>query len=293
MVDNIDLKSYAKINLTLDVLAKRKDGYHEVEMIMQTIDLSDKLSFSKIKKGIEIITDHPDVPTDNSNLIYKAAKMLFGEFGITEGIRVNLTKRIPVAAGLAGGSSNAAATLVAINQLWGLNLSKEELATRAANLGADIPFCINGGTQLATGIGTELKILDQAPEIYLVLVNPPFEVSTAEVYGNLDLHKINIHPNKDKVLEGLKDKRSDIIIKWSSNLLENVTLKRYPDVKRLKEKVDSLTSKALMSGSGPTVLGFVRGIKEANKVKNILEQELDNKHHIVVSKTNNKGIEEI
>lgn len=286
----LNLISHAKINLTLDVLAKREDGYHEVEMIMQTIDLSDNLTFTKIDKGIEILTNNPEVPTDSSNLIYKAAELLFEEFNLTEGLRVSLDKRIPVAAGLAGGSSNAAATLVAINELWDLGLTEEELANRGAKLGADIPFCIKGGTQLATGIGTDLKELSQCSEIYLVLINPPLSVSTAQVYGNLNLDSIDKHPQTNKMIEALEDKNTTAIIDNTDNLLEKVTLKLYPEVADLKDKVEEIAEKVLMSGSGPTILGFVSGIKEAEEVKNKLSNIFNEQYKIVVTKTTDYGV---
>jgi 4-diphosphocytidyl-2-C-methyl-D-erythritol kinase len=292
-MDKIDLVAHAKVNLTLDVLGKREDGYHEVEMIMQTIDLHDRISFTKIDTGIEIISNHPEVPIDKSNLIYKVAEMLFEEFELTGGLRVNLDKRIPVAAGLAGGSSNAAATLVAINRLWNLGLTSEQLAKIGGKLGADIPFCIEGGTQLATGIGTDLKELPKCPQLYLVLINPPFSVSTAKVYGNLNLDQVAKHPSTDKVIKALQEQDREVIINNLDNLLENVTLKFYPEVANLKDKVAELADKALMSGSGPTILGFVSGIKEAEKIKNKLEKELTREHKIVVAKTVNHGITEI
>jgi len=292
-MDSIDLIAHAKINLTLDVLAKRKDGYHEVEMIMQTIDLHDRISFTKTDKGIEIISNHPEVPTDKSNLIHKAAELLFKEFELAGGLRVNLDKRIPVAAGLAGGSSNAAATLVAVNRLWELGLTSEQLAEIGAKLGADIPFCIKGGTQLATGIGTDLKELPKCPQLYLVLINPPLSVSTANVYGNLNLEQITRHPATDKVIRALKEQDRGFIINNLTNLLESVTLELYPEVASLKDKVADLADKALMSGSGPTILGFVSGIEEANKIKDKLDSQLTREYNIVITKTIDHGVTEI
>ncbi|GAB6099758.1 4-(cytidine 5'-diphospho)-2-C-methyl-D-erythritol kinase [Halanaerocella petrolearia] len=289
----MDLKAYAKINLTLDVLGKREDGYHEVEMIMQTIDLYDRLSFSQIDTGIEIETNHPYLPTGKNNLVYQAAELLFDEFNPTSGIKIRIDKQIPLAAGLAGGSTNAAATLVAINQLWDLGLSKEELAIRGAKLGADVPFCIEGGTQLATGTGTDLEKLPAVSELYLVVVNPPLEVSTAQVYQNLPLSDITDHPQTEKVINALKREDKIEVVSNMDNVLENATLQLYPEVAKLKDKMNQWADKVLMSGSGPTILGFVERKEEVKKVKEKIEQELTTDHRVLVAKTVDQGIEGI
>ncbi|WP_408955235.1 4-(cytidine 5'-diphospho)-2-C-methyl-D-erythritol kinase [Natroniella sp. ANB-PHB2] len=291
MSKKLDLTANAKINLTLDVLAKRKDGYHEVEMIMQSIDLADRLTFTKVKEGIEIEVNHPQVPTDQNNLIYQAAQLLFSELDLDGGVKVKVDKQIPVAAGLAGGSTNAAATLVAINQLWNLDLSRAELMLRGAKLGADIPFCLEGGTQLATGIGTELERLSSASELYLVIVNPPLEVSTGMIYQNLKLNQVISHPQTAKVIAGLRIGETDLVIDNLTNVLETVTLNIYPEVANLKKKMEQLTDKALMAGSGPTVLGFVVGQDRAEQVKVELEEELNADYKIMVSKTVKQAIE--
>ncbi|WP_027339783.1 4-(cytidine 5'-diphospho)-2-C-methyl-D-erythritol kinase [Halonatronum saccharophilum] len=287
----LNLVSYGKINLGLDVLAKRSDGYHEVQMVMQSIDLKDKLFFTKIEKGIEIITDHSKIPTDSSNLIYKAAQLLFEEFSLQGGLRVELKKNIPLAAGLAGGSSNAAATLVAVNKLWELALSEEELASRGAKLGADIPFCIKGGTQLASGIGTDLEVLDDSPELNIVLINPPLEVSTAEVYGSLNVDEIKQHPNIKSLIKALREGNKEDTLRNLGNVLEEVTLNLYPQVKKLKELANSLSVKTLMSGSGPTILAFVNGVKEGKEVKSRLKKHLGEEHVIELVKTTSQGID--
>ncbi|MGM0501935.1 MAG: 4-(cytidine 5'-diphospho)-2-C-methyl-D-erythritol kinase, partial [Bacillota bacterium] len=204
MEDIIRIKAYAKINLLLDVVGKYKNNYHKVKMIMQTIDLYDKLIFNKTEQNINISCNHSGVPTGEQNLIYQAAELLFDEFSITGGLNVQVEKNIPVAAGLAGGSSNAAAALVAVNQLWGLGLTTSELEIRAAKLGSDIPFCVAGGTQLATGRGTDLEKLDLNPDLNLVVVNPPLEVSTAEVYDDFSLQEVKNHPQLEQLIKGLK-----------------------------------------------------------------------------------------
>ncbi|AGB40112.1 4-diphosphocytidyl-2C-methyl-D-erythritol kinase [Halobacteroides halobius DSM 5150] len=286
----MDIQAYAKINLTLDVLDRRTDGYHIVKMIMQNISLYDNLSFSRGNSGIEITTNHPHLPTGPSNLVYKAAELLFNEFNLDGGLEIFIDKQIPVAAGLAGGSTNAAATLVAINKLWGLGLTKDQLATRGAQLGADIPFCIKGGTQLATGIGTQLKELPTCPKLYLVVVNPPLEVSTAQVYQNLTLDEVTKHPETTKVIKALEEKNKKMVINNLSNLLELTTFDLYQEVATLKDNVESLTNKALMSGSGPTVLGFVKNKSQAKAVQAKLQEELSSKHRILVAQTVNHGL---
>ncbi len=293
MEEELKLISHAKVNLTLDVLGKRDDNYHNVEMIMQTIDLSDKLSFIKIKEGIEILTNNPQLPVGEDNLIYQAASLLFNEFNLNGGLKIELNKEIPIAAGLAGGSSNAAATLVAINKLWDLGLTTEELVIRGKELGADVPFCIEGGTKLATGIGTELEALPEVPELYLIVVNPPLEVSTARVYGELDINKRESQIQTDKVIKELKRRDEKLIVDNMANLLEGVTLNMYPQVLDLKIKVEELTQKALMAGSGPTILGFVKDSKEAKQIKSKLHSILSPDYRIIVTKTIDCGVKEV
>lgn len=292
-MNHLVLKSHAKINLTIDILSQRDDGYHNVEMIMQSISLADKLSFQKIASGIEIESDHPKLPTGKENLIYQAAERLFNNFDIKEGIKVEINKNIPLAAGLAGGSGNAAATLLAVNKLWDLNLSAEKLIFFASELGADIPFCLRGGTYLATGIGTELEKLVSAPKMDLVVVKPPFSVSTAEIYQNLKLEKIIDHPQTAKVISGLKEQKEEIILNNAKNILEEVTFDLYPELSQLKQKVKQITEKVLMSGSGPTILGFVENEERALEVKEKLMAELAKGYKIFTAKTVNQGIKEI
>ncbi len=293
-MNKIEVLSHAKINLTLDVLGRKDNGYHQVEMIMQTIDLVDRLSFLRTLDQITIETDHPKVPTDESNLIYQAAEILFTEFKIEGGLKIKLEKNIPVAAGLAGGSGNAAATLVAVNRLYNLGLTNKELAIRAAKLGADIPFCIEGGTQLATGVGTDLERLVKVPDLYLILVNPSFSVGTAKVYQNLDLTNINPEELHSKaVIQGIKKNNKEMIINNLYNRLENSTFELYPTVKNLKKRLVELSDKAIMSGSGPTVLGFVKDFKTAEEIKKILDQELPGEYRILTTKTINEGIKVI
>jgi len=287
----LKLTAQAKINLILDVIGKRADGYHEVEMIMQSIDLADELSFTKIDKGIEIEVDNPQVPTGPKNLVYKAAKLLFDEYGLTGGIKVGISKNIPVAAGLAGGSTNAAATLVAINRLWKLELTNDQLISLGAKLGADVPFCIVGGTVLATGTGTDLEPLEVNPELNLVLVKPPFPVSTAEIYQSLELDKISQHPNLDRMLTVLKEGDDLEIILATSNLLAQVTMERYRELKELQELLENAgAKKVLMSGSGPTMLGFTDDFDTARRIKIRLKKRLPEEFIIRTTKTTPHGI---
>ncbi|MBM7557214.1 4-(cytidine 5'-diphospho)-2-C-methyl-D-erythritol kinase [Halanaerobacter jeridensis] len=291
MADKLQLKSYAKINLLLDVLGKYENDYHQVEMIMQTIDLYDKLFFTKIDSGINIECKHPGVPSGEKNLIYQAASLLRDEFAVESGLKVKVEKNIPVAAGLAGGSSNAAATLVAVNKLWGLGLNTSELEKRGAELGSDIPFCLAGGTQLATGTGTELEKLELDPKLDLVVVNPPFEVSTAEIYKNLNLAEINCHPQVEKLMMALKRDDYRDILSNLENLLELVAINRYPKIEEIKKIVAAETDRVLMSGSGPTILGFVNSKSKAQEAAASLKQKLDTNYKIVSATTVNTGVE--
>ena len=293
MADNLELKSYAKINLLLDVIAKYETGYHQVEMVMQTIDLADKLSFSKTESGINIACNHPGVPLGQENLIYQAAELLMTEFDLAGGLAVEVDKNIPVSAGLAGGSSNAAATLVAVNKLWNLGLSTTELESRAAELGADVPFCLAGGTQLATGTGVELKKLDLQPNLNLVVVNPPFEVSTAEIYNNFILEEVQQHPQVIELLSALKEKKYPLILANLENLLELVAINRYPKIGEIKKLVAEKTDQALMSGSGPTMLGFVEKAAKTQAIAESLKQKLNDDFQIYSVTTVNSGVEEI
>ena len=257
-MDRITLKAMAKINLGLDVIRRREDGYHEVRMIMQTVDLCDELSFQRLKEDeLRLATNLDFLPTDQNNLIIRAAKLLKEEFGIREGLDVNLTKRIPVAAGMAGGSTDAAAVFVAMNELFSLGLSDDDLRKRAVAIGADVPYCITGGTALSEGIGEILTPLPAAPACTVIVAKPPIHVSTAFVYRNLDLSGLERHPDIDGMLECIR--RQDLcgVAERLENVLESVTVKKYPIIARIKEFLTSRGALgALMSGSGPTVFAL-------------------------------------
>ena len=252
-------KAYAKINLGLDVLKRREDGYHEVKMVMQTIGICDELiiSTSADTVGVNLIADVDNLPLDGSNLIVKAANLMIERYNLKQGIEVKLIKNIPMAAGLAGGSSDAAATLRGINRLFGLGLTDEELCKTAVKIGADVPFCVLGGTYLSEGIGEKLTKLDDAPQCTVLVAKPKFGISTGYVYANLHVEKIEKHPDMDAVLESLANKDIKGVASNMENILENVSVREYPiigDIKELMKKHGALN--ALMSGSGPTVFGL-------------------------------------
>jgi 4-diphosphocytidyl-2-C-methyl-D-erythritol kinase len=266
-MNTIMLKAYAKINLGLDVLGKREDGYHEVRMIMQTIRLYDKLNMKKINKDEVIInTNLTYLPTNENNLVYKAVQMLKDEYNLKQGICVDLQKHIPVAAGLAGGSSDAAAALIGMNRLFQLKLTKKDLMERAVKLGADIPYCILGGTALSEGIGEILTPLDPMPCAYILIAKPPINVSTKYVYENLKLDEQTIHPDIDGIMEAIGKKDLCGVSNRLSNVLESVTIEKYPVIQEIKDTMMRYGAmNSLMSGSGPTVFGVFQDLNLAKK----------------------------
>lgn len=270
-----ELEARAKINLTLDVLGKRPDGYHEVEMIMQTIELSDLVSLEQTAEGITVKTDHPLLAGGESNIAHKAACLLVEKFGVKKGIKIHITKRIPVAAGLAGGSTDAAAVLLGLNRIWSLGLSLTELTELGAQIGSDVPFCLIGGTALAQGRGEILTVLPEVPEMWLVLVKPALEVSTAEIYRNYDPAKVERHPLTQEAVRAIFDRNTAGLLKNLANVLETVTLPRYPEVSLVKETMSAAgISSVLMSGSGPTVFGIVESRDIARQRADVLRQKL-------------------
>lgn len=274
MFNNKIIKTRAKINLTLDVLAKRKDGYHEVEMIMQSIDLYDEMEFKVIQGDIVIHCDHSEVPKNEENIVYTAAKLLKKEYNIDKGIDITIHKYIPVAAGLAGGSTNAAGALKALNQLWELNLPITRLMELGGRIGADIPFCLLGGTVLATGIGEVLKPLTPLSPTWLVLVKPSFSVSTSWAYQNINFNKKLKHPDTKKVLEAIEQRDIEGALPYLQNILEDVTSIAHPEIKSIKSRMLNLGARgALMSGSGPTVFGICKEKQEAQEIYNYLKKE--------------------
>lgn len=263
------VKAPAKINLTLDVLHKRPDGYHEVEMIMTTVDLADRIGLEIREDGaIHIISVDRFVPNDHRNLAYQAAKILKEMYKVKSGVSIKIEKNIPVAAGLAGGSSDAAATLKGLNVLWGLNLTLDELAQIGTKIGSDVAFCVYGGTALATGRGEKIQELPAPANCWVILAKPTLGVSTADVYGNLKIDQI-IHPKTTAMVNAIKDKDYDLMCNSLGNVLEDVTLKLYPEVANLKEQMQRFGADAvLMSGSGPTVFGLVNQESRVQRIYN-------------------------
>lgn len=257
-MNQIILKARAKINLTLDVLGKREDGYHDIKMIMQTVNLYDTIYIKKIKGNeIKLSTNLKWLPTDNKNLAYRAADLIRKKYSINEGIFIEIKKRIPVAAGLAGGSSDAAAVLIGMRTLFQLKVSIKELITIGKELGADVPYCIMRGTALAEGIGDILTRLPKCPDFYVILAKPPISVSTQSIYKSLDNEVIQKRPDTDAVIEAIKLGDKNKIASNLYNVMEIVTTKKYPVIKDFKNFL--LQKGALgvvMSGSGPTVFGL-------------------------------------
>lgn len=259
-MDKIQLKALAKINLVLDVLRRREDGYHEVKMIMQTIGLHDDLEIRKTKTpGIQVKTNLYYLPTNENNLVYKAAKFLMDEFQIQDGVSIQLKKRIPVAAGMAGGSSDGAAVLWGINQMYGLGLSMQALMERGVRLGADVPYCIQRGTALAEGIGEKLSVLPPMPKCTILIAKPGISVSTKFVYENLHANdlKPEQHPDVDSMIEAMRQKDLGLLCSRMGNVLETVTIPAYPVINEIKRTMmDNGAIGSMMSGSGPTVFGI-------------------------------------
>ncbi|MGN0421259.1 MAG: 4-(cytidine 5'-diphospho)-2-C-methyl-D-erythritol kinase [Lachnospiraceae bacterium] len=257
-MDKLELKALGKINLGLDVLGRRDNGYHDVRMVMQTVYLYDQIKIERTKEpGIQLSTNLFYLPVNENNLAYQAANLLMEEFQISEGVKITLDKHIPVAAGMAGGSSNAAAVLFGINQMFSLGLSQKELMERGVTLGADVPYCIMRGTVLAEGIGEILTPLPDMPKCYILIAKPPISVSTKMVYEKLDAHEIQEHPDIDGILHGLENQDLQQIASCMGNVLEKVTIEEYPVIEEIKSVMkDNGALNAMMSGSGPTVFGI-------------------------------------
>ena len=268
------LRALAKINLGLDVLGKREDGYHELRMIMQTINMYDQLEIEVSQEpGIHISTNLPFIPTNENNLVYKAAKLLMDEFQITQGVRVELQKFIPVAAGMAGGSSDAAAAMIGVNRLFGLGLSVKELMERGVKIGADVPYCLLRGTALAEGIGDKLRSLPACPGCYVLIGKPGISVSTKYVYQNLKANELTDHPDIDGIVDSLKNGDLQGICDRLGNVLETVTIRDHPMIDEIKTfLIEQGASGALMSGSGPTIFGIFQEKSTARKALENMRQ---------------------
>ncbi|MGG0412461.1 4-(cytidine 5'-diphospho)-2-C-methyl-D-erythritol kinase [Peribacillus simplex] len=262
-------KAPAKINLALDVLFKRPDGYHEVEMIMTTVDLADRIELKEITGNhIQILSHNRFVPDDHRNLAYQAAFILKERFGINKGVSITIEKNIPVAAGLAGGSSDAAATLRGLNRLWKLGLSMDELAEIGAEIGSDVSFCVYGGTALARGRGEKITHLPAPPKCWVILAKPTIGVSTADIYKRLQTSKME-HPDVPGMISAIMENNYHDVCKGLGNVLEQVTLQLYPEVANIKDQMKTFgADSVLMSGSGPTVFGLVEHDSRMQRIYN-------------------------
>jgi len=260
------LKAYAKINLSLDVVGKREDGYHLLKMILQSIDLYDSINIELQESGIHLSCDKPYVPTDSRNIAYKAAELFFREYGIDSGVRIDIEKNIPVAAGLAGGSTDAASVLRGLRDLLKPEISDEELMELGVQIGADVPYCIIGGTALCEGIGEKITRLGSFSDKILILVKPPFGVSTKSVYQKLDISKIRIHPPTNRLIRAVKDQDLEYVSKNMKNVLENVTLGKNHTLRAIKNELLNMGAiGSMMSGSGPSVFGFFEDMFQAQR----------------------------
>lgn len=272
-MDELAVKALAKINLGLDVLRRREDGYHEVKMVMQTIHLYDQLHLKKIESGIHLKTNLGFLPVDESNLAYRAARLMKEKYQIEEGIDIRLNKRIPVAAGMAGGSTDAAGVLYGINELFNLGIKRKELMELGVQIGADVPYCIMRGTALAEGIGEKLTSLPPMVKCPVVIAKPQVSVSTKYVYENLKLDEHTQHPDIDALIQNIRTKDLPAIAGSMGNLLETVTAKKYPEIEKIKELMrENGALNAMMSGSGPTVFGLFDELETAKMAAAIVRQ---------------------
>lgn len=271
----LELKAYAKINLGLDVLRKRKDGYHDVKMVMQTVDLYDVLKISELNEDeIELESSLQILPVNEDNIVYRACKLIKDEYDIKKGVKIYIDKHIPIAAGLAGGSADAAAALIGLNRMFDLNIPKEQLMEYGVSLGADVPFCIMRGTALSEGIGEKLTRLSPLPDCYILIAKPAVNVSTRKVYQSLRLDEISYHPNIDKLVKSLDKQDLKEITVSQGNLLETVTIPMHEEIMDLKVLIRRCGAvNPIMSGSGPTVFGIFEDEDMANEAARIVKDE--------------------
>lgn len=272
-MEKLTLQAMAKVNLGLDVVRRLENGYHEVRMIMQSIRLYDELTFEKAESGILLVTDKAELPADENNLIYKSVKLIAEHYPLPCGIKITLKKNIPMAAGMAGGSTDAAATFHGMNRLFSLGMEIEEMKRLGVKIGADVPFCMVGGTMLSEGIGEVLTRLPAVPKAFLVIAKPDLSVSTKYVYENLHVEQIEHHPDMQAAEEAIRGGNLNGLCAHMENILENVTEKKYPIIRQIKEMLirqGALT--ALMSGSGPTVFGIFEEKETAEKALGALQE---------------------
>lgn len=271
-MNTIQMKAYGKVNLGLDVIRRRKDGYHEVRMIMQTVQLYDKITMEeRRKKGITLETNLSFLPVNENNIAYKAARMLMEEFHIPGGLNIKIEKHIPVAAGMAGGSTDGAAVLYGVNRMYQLGLTRRQLMERGVRLGADVPYCIMRGTVLSEGIGEILTPVAAMPDCYILIAKPPISVSTKYVYEHLKLDSVERHPDIDGMVAAMEAGNLRGVADRMENVLETVTIPEHPEIERIKEVMRSEGAlNAMMSGSGPTVFGIFEDKKQGLKARDIL-----------------------
>ena len=260
------IKAYGKVNISLDVVGKSEDGYHLLSMIMQNIDLYDEIEVEKQECGIILECNKSYVPVDNRNLAYKAAEIFKERYDIVDGVKINIEKNIPVSAGLAGGSTDAAAVLKVMNKLFNVNATEEELMELGLKLGADIPYCIHGGTALCEGIGEIITPIKPFRDKIVVLVKPAFGVSTKEVYKNFNLEKVKQHPKTAEIINAIENDDLNFVASNMKNLLENVTLRKHKILIKIKEEMNACGAiNSMMSGSGPTVFAFFDDMLKAQR----------------------------
>jgi 4-diphosphocytidyl-2-C-methyl-D-erythritol kinase len=280
-----ELHAYGKINLALDVIGRRENGYHDVRMIMQTVKLYDKLKFARLNEDkIVITTNLSFLPVNEDNLVYKACRLIKDEYNITDGISIDIEKHIPVAAGMAGGSTDAAAALIAMNKMFELKITEDKLMKYGVSLGADVPYCIMRGTALSEGIGEVLTKLPPIPKCHILIAKPPVSVSTKQVYEALDSREISSHPDIDAMIEAIKNSDIHAVADKMGNVLEEVTVRMYPRIEELKTIMkENGALNAMMSGSGPTVFGIYDSRDKAVASKKIIYEKNLAKQLFVVS----------
>lgn len=282
-MNRIQMKALAKVNLGLDVIRRREDGYHEVKMIMQTVRLYDRIILEKTQKGISMETNLSFLPVNEQNIAYRAAKMLMDEFHIQSGLHIKIDKHIPVAAGMAGGSTDGAAVLYGVNKIFELGLTKRQLMERGVKLGADVPYCIMRGTVLSEGIGEILTPVSFLPDCHILIAKPPVSVSTKHVYENLKLDKIEKHPDIDGMVEALRIEDLHGVTQRMENVLETVTIPEHPEIQQIKElMIKEGALNALMSGSGPTVFGIFDDREKGMRARDLLRKSSLVRHTYLV-----------
>lgn len=273
-MDKYQIKAYAKINLGLDVVEKLPNGYHQVKMIMQTVGICDTLTLERTASGITLTTDSEELSTGEDNLICRAAELMRERYRFSEGIRIHLEKKIPIAAGMAGGSTDAAAVMKGISRLLGLDAPLEQLMEYGVVIGADVPYCLMGGTALAEGIGDKLTLLPPAPACYILIANPGISVSTKSVYERLDAEGLSYHPDIDGMRAAIETESLQGILDRMGNVLETVTIPAHPVIRTIKQRMRDLGAvNSLMSGSGPTVFGIFLEEQTAESAGRQLQRE--------------------